>query len=100
MNYILELWILEILRYGFSRQLAVLGQISPTGTQYYLMLMEKGRLKQLENARVVFPGKYFTVIHLGFGVGVGVGGVRHIREGCLFLSWLQRRRMLRVWLER
>jgi hypothetical protein len=26
--------------------------------------------------------------------------VRHIREGCLFLSWLQRRRMLRVWLER
>jgi hypothetical protein len=39
----------------FSRQLAVLGQVSPTGTQYYLMLMEKGRLKQLENARVVFP---------------------------------------------
>jgi hypothetical protein len=26
--------------------------------------------------------------------------VRHIRESCLFLSWLQRRRMLRVWLER
>jgi hypothetical protein len=42
----------------FSIQLAVLGQVSPTGTQYYLMLMEKGRLKQLENARVVFPGKY------------------------------------------
>jgi hypothetical protein len=85
-------------KYGsiFSRQLAVLGQVSSTGTQYHLMLMEKGRLKQLENARVVFPGKYFSVIHLGFREGGGCWRVSHIWEGCLFLSWLQRRRMLRV----
>jgi mRNA-capping enzyme len=56
-------------KYAHMNSVDFVLKVSPTGTQYHLMLMEKGRLKQLENARVVFPGKYFTVIHLGFGEG-------------------------------
>lgn len=31
-------------------------QIAPSGNQYLLMLMEAGKLKQLDHAKVVFPG--------------------------------------------
>ncbi|CAK9277141.1 unnamed protein product [Sphagnum jensenii] len=42
-------------KYAHMNSVDFVLKVSPTGTQYYLMLMEKGRLKQLENARVVFP---------------------------------------------
>jgi hypothetical protein len=31
-------------------------QIAPSGNQYLLMLMEGGKLRQLDHAKVVFPG--------------------------------------------